>query len=151
MVVVTDEIGFTSQHLHQKIFRFHRIVNRQINISINTCGFNDFAHAPVGLIYREGEVMRASKKDEYFSVFDELLRNRLHGSIGISKGFPSFDIANVCDPDILVPEIKAIKFFPDPVDTSKVGRVSITPEVIATGNHNIRIGKIREFIFIHAQ
>ena len=60
--------------------------------------------------------MRASKKDEYFSVFDQLFCNRFYGGIGIREVFPSFDVADICNPDILVPEIKGVKFFPDLVD-----------------------------------
>ena len=151
MAVVTDEIGFAGEHLHQKIFRFHRIVNRKVDIRINPCGFNDLSHAPVCLVYGKGKVMRSSKKDKCLSAFDQFFCNRLHGGIGVSKGFSSFDVANVCDLDILVPEIKGVKFFSDLIDACKVSRVSVSPEVVATSNHNIGIGKIREFIFIHAQ
>ena len=151
MVVVTDEIGFAGQHLHQEIFRFHWIVNGKINVGINASCFNDLAHAPVCLIHREGKVMRTAKKNEYFSVFDQFLCNCFYGSIGIREVFSSFDVADVCNLDILVPKIKGVKFFSDPVDACKVCRVSVTPEVIATGNHNISIGKIWEFVFVHAQ
>jgi len=69
-----------------------------------------------------------AKQNEYFSALDQFFRNRLHSSIGVRKAFTSFDVTNVCNPDVLVPKIKGIKFFPDPVDAGKVKSIcSLAP------------------------